>query len=392
MADFAEAFTAAIAKRSNLKKTASEAQSAWYDEYFYISEVEFSVPTELKVKFDEFCVLVQAAFTTYLSAANKANDEKDIQQAFNILLLHISKLFPEKFKAQYCSQPSRDIKTFISDFVDPTDNIQKNCIVTGQPDCTIVSHEIGCFTCELKTPKQPFLKQDETVSSLFKSACTQIMLYLKAEVEIFNKKYSVVPDVLYGLLTNGNEWSIIMAFSKIEKDGDITFSWKRTVPILVQPSADDQLIPLQLLFMMYHNATSIFELVDEIFVSPLASAFKVSFNLGTQNDAGDDEDGAGHEESAARSSGGDDGGVAPGAGTASDNTTNRGGKSFGGVGSRQRSSGHENENIACLHSNVLRERDMNQLYGHLPPILRKFIHTSLTTKPIVTFSAAELFE
>jgi hypothetical protein len=132
-----------------------------------------------------------------------------------------------------------------------------------------VLNEIGFLTVELKNIKTAFtIKKhgSNMISSDFKIACSQLAVYMKAEIESIHNLCKMVPPDMYGLLTTGREWSILIAEPQVDSTG-LSIRWGHTDPVHIDVnqalvSVEERSLVLKNLFYCGYKAKQNSEVVQ----------------------------------------------------------------------------------------------------------------------------------
>ena len=267
--DFAIAVVKLMERNSRLEKNASDAASCWYSDYFHLTSLTriCIVPEELQIEFTIFATALGPALDTFINSlvAAPSAQENYVQMAFQKLYEEIKRTSFNDWRTICAFKSSRSVHTHIDNYVDK--GIERRCIINGQPDATIVLGEVGVFTTELKSQSTSFFEESNVaLSRNFKTACVQLVLYLKAEIENIFESYSTLPQQVFGLLTTGSQWCLVEAEPKVEM-GVLKIFWLHTQPWqvdLARADSEQRVNMLKHLFMCTHNSRAVLAFLESI--------------------------------------------------------------------------------------------------------------------------------
>lgn len=244
-------------KRNRLHKTASDANTVWFDRIFKIKAL--AVPDIPIIDgFEEFRCSIASSFQTFRTAIAQQpyHDEKYVQTAFQPFFSEIRyKYFTEcreLFKV-------RKLETDIVDFLD-VDYIIKSCFITGLTDGSIVWNNFGVLTTELKNKNMNLTVGIEGPSVDLKCALAQLGTYMRAEIDNIYSSLKILPDKVYGILTNGIHWTLLVAIPTIvNNDLNIDFSF---APIIVLSDETSDVV-LRLVHLSVVQSRTVLDLVRD---------------------------------------------------------------------------------------------------------------------------------
>mmetsp|Transcript_26218 Transcript_26218/g.37533 ORF Transcript_26218/g.37533 Transcript_26218/m.37533 type:complete len:452 (+) Transcript_26218:215-1570(+) len=210
-------------------KEASKLTTRWYNFVLGMSPLPLRLPeSTLLPDAGEFSTKILSTFREFRKNLQKApnHEKKHVQKACRPLWDKLREIF---FDDQECrvDNAERHIVTYFEDFFDEETSGIRRCRVTGIPDCSILWNEQSIHVWELKN--QHYLLDGSSEDSF--TACAQIAVYMKADIESMWKIHSYLPKTSMGLLTNGSDWILVTAYSSLSNGNDIKIRWTHTPPI-----------------------------------------------------------------------------------------------------------------------------------------------------------------
>ena len=219
--DIAKQVVQGIKAESFIKKRASQLSAQWYNQFLSFSTIESPLVKESE-EFVQFVKDFDGTFNSFLDKLESAYDgsEKYVQSSLKLLMDKIFEIF---FNNSHCqvNLNSRDVITVFDNIVD--NDALKFCHVTGTPDGSILWRSIGIHVWEVKNQDCNLKEQ----SSDLLSACAQIAVYMKYDIEKMWRDHSIITDKTMGILSNGSSWILVIAVVKIE-DSKVVIQWKNS--------------------------------------------------------------------------------------------------------------------------------------------------------------------
>jgi len=220
MKNFAKIIIQEIKAETFMKKQASQLSTQWYHQFLSFSSTN-SPSVKESEEFVQFVRAFDETFDTFLDNLESAHDksEKYVQLSLGLLM---DKLFEIFFNYSHCqvSLKSRVITVF-DNIVD--NDALKFCHVAGIPDGSILWRSVGIHVWEVK--HQDYSLNGRSSDSL--SACAQIAIYMKYDIEKMWRDHRIITDKTMGILTNGSSWILIIAVVRIE-DSNVVIQWKNS--------------------------------------------------------------------------------------------------------------------------------------------------------------------
>jgi len=246
----AKAMMKALKEQALLRKNASQLTTMWYEHILGFKRGKFP---DILDGVNGFEKKFSGTFHQFLNALKIApdEDEKHVQKACGPLWDSLQKLF---FDDPDCKvdKKSRRITTQFDDVLDDGDNCEKKCIVNGIPDGSVMWLSEAIHIWELK--RQDYNLNGNSASAY--TACAQIAVYMKADIESMWKGYGYFPLVTMGILTNGSSWILVTAHSSLD-NGILRIRWTNTNPIHCSFDAQDNLVQvLNLILVACQNSKS----------------------------------------------------------------------------------------------------------------------------------------
>mmetsp|Transcript_7680 Transcript_7680/g.10884 ORF Transcript_7680/g.10884 Transcript_7680/m.10884 type:complete len:489 (-) Transcript_7680:211-1677(-) len=246
----AKAMLKALKHQALMRKNASQLTTMWYEHILRFKRGKFPNILDGVYEFEE---KFSGTFRTFLKTLKLApdEDEKHVQKACGPLWDSLQKLF---FDDPDCKvdEKSRHVATQFDDVLDESDNCEKKCIVKGIPDGSVLWLSEAIHIWELK--RQDYNLNGNSASAY--TACAQIAVYMKADIESMWKGYGYFPLVTMGILTNGSSWILVTAHSSLD-NGILRIRWTNTNPIHCSLDAQDNLVQvLNLILVACQNSKS----------------------------------------------------------------------------------------------------------------------------------------
>mmetsp|Transcript_7681 Transcript_7681/g.10885 ORF Transcript_7681/g.10885 Transcript_7681/m.10885 type:complete len:507 (-) Transcript_7681:211-1731(-) len=231
----AKAMLKALKHQALMRKNASQLTTMWYEHILRFKRGKFPNILDGVYEFEE---KFSGTFRTFLKTLKLApdEDEKHVQKACGPLWDSLQKLF---FDDPDCKvdEKSRHVATQFDDVLDESDNCEKKCIVKGIPDGSVLWLSEAIHIWELK--RQDYNLNGNSASAY--TACAQIAVYIKADIESMLKGYGYLTPTTMGILTNGSSWILVTAYSSLD-NGNLRIRWTNTNPIHCSLDAQDNLV------------------------------------------------------------------------------------------------------------------------------------------------------
>ena len=232
--DFAKEVVQGIKAETFIKKRATQLSSRWYNQFLSFSTTE-SPSVKESEEFVQFVRDFEGTFNTFLDNLESAHDrcEKYVQSSLELLMDKIFEIF---FNINHCqvSLKSRDVITEFDNIVD--NDALKVCHVTGIPDGSILWRSVGIHVWEVKN--QDYNLDGRSSESL--SACAQIAIYMKYDIEMMWRDHSIITDKTMGIISNGSSWILVIAVVKIE-NSKVVIQWKNSDTVFYDWRSDRNL-------------------------------------------------------------------------------------------------------------------------------------------------------
>jgi hypothetical protein len=133
---------------------------------------------------------------------------------------------------RYKHVTNHNTSTILKEFV--VGELTYNLHVTGTPDGSLLwQNDISVLNWQLKNQKVSFLKNDGSNTSEVMSACAQLAVYLKCDLERV-MKLNMIPDMLCGICTNGTYWVLLKAIPYVKPNGNVEICFQRSQIVCYQ--------------------------------------------------------------------------------------------------------------------------------------------------------------
>lgn len=226
-------------QRTYIEYQASNLKSTWYTNVFSIaSKLSFDNIAEIeKQNYQVFKKMIEDSFDTFVQSVQLASNDKEehVQNNFEIFFTHLNTNYFHSMDSQ-CSviYGNRLVEGIVENVLEK--DTLRDCVVRGKPDASLLFHDHGFLIVELKR-RDMVLRPDQQyqLSGEYKSACAQLVFYMKAEIDQLYKEYNYIPEQYAGVLTNGVDWTILFCETEIDNMNKLKYHWQRRQVITYVP-------------------------------------------------------------------------------------------------------------------------------------------------------------